>query len=460
MEKVRPNICLFILALLFVFIPSLEARSSGENPPSAKQADIKKQVEVFIKDFVSDIAHVAAEVVQQAKIPQAPSQKSATSPRQVSSKTNTTDMPSTAFGAAPVQADALAIASPEIIVLNNILYISGEPMTKSRLSQLERSGVPIDKGLFVYAPDRLPPHVLPLNSKNQAHTLLTKPSLSPFEYMANNNDKVLLADVYGEAIPCHAHYDAQWDVSRIHPYRYDLSKMPQSVVFMLSNGIDRDFVMPVEGDVEVTSGFGPRWGRHHNGIDLDLDTGDEVMAAFDGKVRIAQYSSSYGNVVVIRHFNGLETIYAHLSRLLVSPNQEVNAGTVIGLGGTTGRSTGSHLHFEVRYKGHPLNPREMIDFVQGEVKNNTFMIDRSYFSSDNPYDDVHASASSWVKRSGKKSSWSAKHKSTAKRFHTVKKGDTLSELAGKYRTSVQKICSFNKISAKTVLKTGRKLRVN
>jgi len=167
-----------------------------------------------------------------------------------------------------------------------------------------------------------------------------KPSGSP---VSGSMAKVLLADVYAEDIPCYAHYDYNWSTSNIHAYRYDLSKMPETVEFFLTHGLGDDFSIPVGGT--VTSGFGPRWGRYHNGVDLDLDTGDGVKAAFDGRVRIAQYSSSYGYVVIVRHFNGLETTYAHLSKLLVSPNQKVKAGDIIALGGSTGRSTGSHLHF-------------------------------------------------------------------------------------------------------------------
>ncbi|OWY23637.1 LysM peptidoglycan-binding domain-containing protein [Sphingobacteriales bacterium UPWRP_1] len=276
-----------------------------------------------------------------------------------------------------------------------------------------------------------------------------KPSGSP---VSGSMSKVLLADVYAEDIPCYAHYDYNWSTTNIHAYRYDLSKMPETVEFFLTHGLGDDFSIPVGGT--VTSGFGPRWGRYHNGVDLDLDTGDGVKAAFDGRVRIAQYSSSYGYVVIIRHFNGLETTYAHLSKLLVSPNQKVKAGDIIALGGSTGRSTGSHLHFEVRYKGHPLDPTEMIDFSGRKLKSNTFVVDRHYFSSSSPYLDAHDNSYS-------RNSYQAGggNSSGSKKYHTVKKGDTISEIASRYGKDIKDICRLNRISAKSTLRIGQKLRV-
>lgn len=261
--------------------------------------------------------------------------------------------------------------------------------------------------------------------------------------------KIVMADLYNEDIPAYQHYDYIWDTKDIHPYHYDLSKMPNAVEFVFTNGIDLDFVMPCEGN--TTSEFGPRWGRHHNGIDLDLDSGDDVFAAFAGRVRVAQYSPSYGYIVVIRHFNGLETFYAHLSRPLVVPDQNVQAGDIIGYGGSTGRSTGSHLHFEMRYKGHPFNPRQFIDFTQNKLKSHTFTIDQSFFTSTDPYnhqaDDV-------------KNKTATKKASPRKiERHTVKNGETLSEIAKKYGISLRQLCRYNDISAKKVIKPGEKIRV-
>jgi murein DD-endopeptidase MepM/ murein hydrolase activator NlpD len=130
----------------------------------------------------------------------------------------------------------------------------------------------------------------------------------------------------------------------------------------------RKFCMPVIG--AVTSKFGWRDSSNHYGVDLDLNKGEPVKGAFDGKVRFSGRHGAYGNVIIIRHYNGLETVYAHLSKINVKPNQLVKAGDVIGLGGSTGRSTGTHLHFETRFKGHPVNPKYFISFEEGLLVSN------------------------------------------------------------------------------------------
>ncbi|MDR0332266.1 MAG: M23 family metallopeptidase [Dysgonamonadaceae bacterium] len=113
---------------------------------------------------------------------------------------------------------------------------------------------------------------------------------------------------------------------------------------------------PLSTDLIVTSHYGVRGNRRHFGVDFRLNEGDPVYSVFCGKVRIAKWDDTYGYVVVVRHYNMSESVYAHLSEILVSVNQEVEVGEIIGLGGNTGRSTGAHLHFELRYRGFPINP--------------------------------------------------------------------------------------------------------
>jgi murein DD-endopeptidase MepM/ murein hydrolase activator NlpD len=136
--------------------------------------------------------------------------------------------------------------------------------------------------------------------------------------------------------------------------------------------------MPVQG--RVTSNFGPRRYRIHKGTDIDLETGDTIICAFDGVVRVAEYSGGYGNVVVVRHFNGLETIYAHLSKMEVRPGTPVEAGSLLGLGGRTGRATGSHLHFEVRYMGLAIDSRLFMDYETGTLRDNELCLGRGDFA--------------------------------------------------------------------------------
>ena len=215
--------------------------------------------------------------------------------------------------------------------------------------------------------------------------------ITPPKSYANSTEKILLTDIYEETIPCFSHYNYSWDTNNPYCYGYAVKDMPFAVEFLLTHGVGEDFRMPVNG--ALTSGFGQRWGRAHNGMDLDLNTGDPVRAAFKGMVRIAKYSSGYGNLVVVRHWNGLETFYGHLSKILVAPNQVVQPGDIIGLGGSTGRSTGSHLHFEIRYLGQPFDPTDFINVRDQKLHSHTITLFRSSLKSTNPFelpeDDDH-----------------------------------------------------------------------
>ena len=229
-----------------------------------------------------------------------------------------------------------------------------------------------------------------------------------------------------------------WDTINIHSPKFNVKCLNDSIrELTLCDKYSCGYAHPFLGN--VTSTFGPRKKRFHYGIDIDLETGDDVVAAFDGKVRIAKKSSSYGNVIVIRHANGLETYYAHLSKINVEIDQDVFAGQSIGLGGNTGRSRGSHLHFEVRYLGQPINPTDMISFDDRRLISDTFCLSKSTFRY---YDEVH-----------KLTRTSSKHK-----VHVVRKGDTLSGIAKKYGTTVQALSQKNKLKTRSALRPGQKLK--
>ena len=175
-------------------------------------------------------------------------------------------------------------------------------------------------------------------------------------------------------------FEKYWDTKSLFPYqKVDMSSMPQSVVIDLIDST-KSYHYPYKGAVNPRGKYGPRRGRRHQGVDLPLKTGDSVYATFCGRVRISQYVSGYGNLVIIRHDNGLETYYGHLSERLVEPNQWVEAGHIIGLGGSTGRSTGPHLHFETRYYGQAFDPERLIDFKNGILCRETFLLKKSFFS--------------------------------------------------------------------------------
>lgn len=231
----------------------------------------------------------------------------------------------------------------------------------------------------------------------------------------------------------------------------------------------RGFHMPTTSRV-VTSNFGARWGRQHKGLDIKVYIGDTICAAFSGKVRIVRYEPrGYGNYVVIRHDNGLETVYGHMSKHLVRENQEVRAGQPIGLGGNTGRSTGSHLHFETRLCGVALNPALMFDFKNQDV------VDDAYIYRKSSYDRESAQATR-LRGVGGTATASAEPRtrmevasvtstrqnavSSNTRFHKVTKGETLYSISRKRGISVDKLCKLNHIGKNFRLTPGQVLKYN
>lgn len=227
-----------------------------------------------------------------------------------------------------------------------------------------------------------------------------------------------------------------WNNQYAHAYGKD-AIIPDSYTIDLTG-----FHMPTPS-TRITSPFGPRWRRMHNGLDIKVNIGDTIVAAFDGKVRVVKYERrGYGNYIVIRHDNGLETVYGHLSKQLVEPNQLVKAGEPIGLGGNTGRSTGSHLHFETRFLGIAINPAYMFDFQKQDIVADTYT-----FRKTKGYErNAAGSHDKAVAGSGEI------------RYHKVKSGDTLSKIASKRGVSIDRLCKLNRITRKTILRPGQVLR--
>lgn len=250
-------------------------------------------------------------------------------------------------------------------------------------------------------------------------------------------------------------------------YAHRATELPDSFKIDL-----RNFCMPTPSRV-ITSNFGRRWGRMHKGLDIKVYIGDTIRAAFDGKIRIVRYEANgYGNYVVIRHHNGLETIYGHMSKQLVDENQSVRAGDPIGLGGNTGRSTGSHLHFETRLCGVALNPALMFDFKNQDVTADYYMFRRNNYGSESlaatkrtttqssyteeevTGEDVNDVATAKdVKR--KKNTT---QKNTKTRYHKVVSGETLTSIARKHGTTIDKLCKLNHIGKNMRLRPGQKLK--
>ena len=227
----------------------------------------------------------------------------------------------------------------------------------------------------------------------------------------------------------------------------------------------RGFCMPTDNRV-VTSNFGARWGRQHKGIDVKVYIGDTIRAAFSGKVRMVKYEAGgYGKYVVIRHGNGLETIYGHMSKHLVAEDEIVEAGQPIGPGGNTGRSTGSHLHFETRLCGVALNPALMFDFKNQDVIGDYYMFYRDTYQKES----IVANRLRGVGGKGKieadedtELAIAAPAASYAKdvKFHKVKRGETLASIARKRGTTIDEICRLNRIGRNIRLMPGQILKYN
>ena len=248
-------------------------------------------------------------------------------------------------------------------------------------------------------------------------------------------------------------FEEYWESQGTNPYGLELKDLPDRWSIWCVDSLDQ-YHCPYQGKVHYRGKFGMRRGRRHQGVDLPLNAGTPVYAAFSGKVRISKYWGAFGNLVVIRHENGIETFYAHLSKRLVEAGDWVNAGDVVGTGGSTGRSTGPHLHFETRYKGFAFDPQWLIDFETGELRHRLFVLKKKYF---NIYSNYEQDFEDELKNEEEDKAEDAEK--AAMKWHTIKSGDTLYKISRMYGTSVNTICRLNGINQNTTLKIGRKLRV-
>ena len=245
-------------------------------------------------------------------------------------------------------------------------------------------------------------------------------------------------------------------------YAHRATELPDSFRIDL-----RGFAMPTSSRV-ITSQFGRRWGRMHKGLDIKVYIGDTIRAAFDGKIRVVNYEGSgYGNYVVIRHNNGLETIYGHMSKHLVREDQNVRAGDPIGLGGNTGRSTGSHLHFETRLCGVALNPALLFDFRNQDVTGNFYTFKKETYDDDSRLATAERGkvgnggyTRDLVQGGTPGHSKSANFNSSNEEilYHKVKKGETLYSIAEQRGVSVEMICRLNHITSRSKVRPGQILR--
>lgn len=255
-------------------------------------------------------------------------------------------------------------------------------------------------------------------------------------------------------------FTRNWNTHVVNPYRDARDSIPYRVTICLVDSLSR-FVCPYQR--KVFSRFGMRHRRAHTGADIPYPHGTPVKCAFDGRVRLAERHKGYGNLIIVRHENGLETFYAHLSEIQVKVGDWVHAGDQIALGGSTGRSSGPHLHFETRYKGNAFDPEWIIDFENGKLRKNAFVLRRSYLSAYSKYvpESIDDEEEQYMTEEQIKAEEEriAKERAAAK-YHTIKSGDTLSGIAVKYGTTVSRICNLNPgLRPTTLLSLGRKIRV-
>lgn len=265
-------------------------------------------------------------------------------------------------------------------------------------------------------------------------------------------------------------FNRDWNEELPNPYHMELKDLQNDISIWLVDSLC-EYHCPYQ--TKVYSPFGYRHGRRHMGVDLPLKTGTPVVAAFPGKVRLSKYYKGFGNLVVIRHENGLETFYAHLSKRIVTPGDWVSAGQTIGLGGSTGRSTGAHLHFETRYCGFAFDPQWLIDFESGTLRHRLFILKKRFLDAGSKYipesdeedylimkEDSTYYAARAAEQELREQEAARKAAELAKaQYYKIRSGDTLGSIAAKHHTTVKKLCELNGITTRTTLRIGRSLRV-
>lgn len=283
------------------------------------------------------------------------------------------------------------------------------------------------------------------NPHSQAHQQL-------LANQGSSNDKIRLVekssfiDLIDDIEPELDIYTEGWNSKRVNPFRE--SEVPDSKVIDVTG-----YCIPVPGKVNSNYGYRARFGRMHKGVDLHIRSNDTIYAAFDGKVRLTNYEAKgYGYYVILRHPNGLETVYGHLNRFLVKPNQSVKAGQPIALGGSTGRSTGPHLHFETRFMGYAINPNAIFDFANHTTHTDTYTFSKSTYQQARNY-----SPSRNLAKSERENPYKAA--TNVRATYTVKRGDTLSAIAKSNGISATTLRRLNNMSSTDKIKVGQVLKL-
>lgn len=259
-------------------------------------------------------------------------------------------------------------------------------------------------------------------------------------------EKNTFIDLMDEPEPELDIYTEGWNSKQVNPFKS--SDVPDMKVIDVTN-----YYIPVPGVVTSNYGYRARFGRMHKGIDLNINSNDTIYAAFDGKVRLTNSEpKGYGNYIIIRHPNELETVYGHLNRFLVKPDQVVKAGQPIALGGSTGRSTGPHLHFETRYMGYAINPAAIFDFANKTTHTDTYTFTKTTYANARNYEPSRKMAKS-------ESVSPYKAASSTRSSYTVKRGDTVASIAKAYGMSTTTLRRLNGLNKKSTIRPGQKLKL-
>lgn len=284
-------------------------------------------------------------------------------------------------------------------------------------------------------------------SKNSTHSqahrqLLANQGKSNAKFSEKNTFIDLIEDLEPEIDI----YTEGWNSKRVNPFKE--SDVPNTHVIDV-----RGYAMPCPGRLTSNYGYRAKFGRMHKGVDLGIRSNDTIYAAFDGKVRLTNYEAKgYGNYVILRHPNGLETVYGHLNKFLVKPDQTVRAGQPIALGGSTGRSTGPHLHFETRYMGYAINPSAIFDFANHTTHTDSYTFSKATYTQPRNY---APSSNTQLASNENPYKSSASQKST----YTVKKGDTLTSIAKSYGMSATTLRRLNGLEQSDAIQAGQVLKL-
>lgn len=305
--------------------------------------------------------------------------------------------------------------------------------------------------------------VMPVKSisESRANVIDTLPTAVPGVNVLLYNDNTWHFSKSNEYIADSEVFREAWNETSTNPYQVALDSLPETWAVWLVDSLS-EYHCPTTA-TRITSKFGMRHGRRHQGIDIGLPVGSPLYAVFDGKVRVATTMHGYGKVMILRHNNGLETVYGHMSAFDLKPGDIVHAGDVIGKSGNTGRSTGPHLHFETRHKGLAFDPLRIIDFSNGNLKQRIMVLKRRYFSAssryDQDFDEEFLLQEDDAKALAAKKAKEEEEARKAMVYHKVKSGENLGLIARKYHTTVNNICRLNGIKNPNTLRAGRTIRV-